>query len=156
MNAEILNIWRLLYEFDVHYLTIGGFAVNYYGYNRSTGDIDLLIEDSLENRKKLRKMLAAADIGDFETIETIVFLPGWTDFTLNTGLRLDIMTNIKGLENISFSTLYENAETINIQTIPIKFIDFNHLMIAKKACNRPKDQDDVAHLEKIQQWNNQK
>jgi hypothetical protein len=48
MQNEILLIWQLLHEFDVHYLTIGGFAVNYHGYNRSTGDIDLLIEDSME------------------------------------------------------------------------------------------------------------
>ena len=90
--------------------------MNYYGYNRSTGDIDLLIEDSLENRKKLRKMLAAADIGDFETIETIVFLPGWTDFTLNTGLRLDIMTNIKGnILSASQSYYYDINERENLR-----------------------------------------
>ena len=41
-------------------------------------------------------------IGDFESIETMQFIPGWTDFTLDFGLRLDVMTSIKGLENKNF------------------------------------------------------
>ena len=36
---------------------IGGFAINLHGYNRSTKDIDIWIEDTLENRKRLRKAL---------------------------------------------------------------------------------------------------
>jgi predicted nucleotidyltransferase len=156
MESEIINIWQLLYTYDVHYLTIGGFAVNYYGYNRSTGDIDLLIEDSLDNRKKLRKVLEKLGIGDFEEIESIQFLPGWTDFSLNTGLRLDIMTSIKGLETTPFSILYEQAEVIQIHGVQVRFIDYNHLIIAKKATNRPKDIDDIEHLERIQKWNNPK
>ncbi len=155
MNNEIISIWRLLHEFEVHYLTIGGFAVNYYGYNRSTGDIDLLIEDSIENRQKLRKVLAKAEIGDFEEIERITFLPGWTDFTLNTGLRLDIMTMVKGLENTPFSSLYEQAEVVNIHDIEVRFIDYNHLILSKKATNRTKDLDDIEHLEQIKEWNKQ-
>jgi predicted nucleotidyltransferase len=155
MQSEILSIWRLLHEYDVHYLTIGGFAVNYYGYNRSTGDIDLLIEDTLGNRKKLRNVLAKAEIGDFEEIEKIQFLPGWTDFTLNTGLRLDIMTMIKGLEKIPFSVLYEQAEVIKIHDIEVRFMDYNHLILSKKATNRPKDIDDIENLEQIKQRNKQ-
>lgn len=155
MGNEILSIWQLLHKYDVHYLTIGGFAVNYYGYNRSTGDIDLLIEDTLENRKKLRNVLAEAEIGDFEEIETIQFLPGWTDFTLKTGLRLDIMTMIKGLEKIPFMELYAQAEVIEIHDIEVCFMDYNHLILSKKATNRPKDLDDIENLEQIKQRNKQ-
>ena len=44
MLQEILNIWKKLNENNVRYLTIGGLAVNIYGYSRNTGDIDILIE----------------------------------------------------------------------------------------------------------------
>lgn len=54
MLQEILNIWKVFNENNVRYLTIGGLAVNIYGYIRNTGDIDILIEDTLENRKNLR------------------------------------------------------------------------------------------------------
>lgn len=71
MMEEILNIWKGLRKNDVKYITVGGFAVNIYGYNRNTGDLDLLIEDSIENRKALRKAFKEIGIGDFESIETI-------------------------------------------------------------------------------------
>ena len=34
---------------------IGGFATNLHGYQRFTGDMDVWIEDTSENRKNLRK-----------------------------------------------------------------------------------------------------
>jgi hypothetical protein len=77
-NFDINAIWKTFYENDVRYLTIGGFAVIYYGHNRTTGDIDILIEDTIDNRKKLRKALKDIGIGDFEQIESTEFIPGWT------------------------------------------------------------------------------
>lgn len=152
MNIEILDIWKYLHQNEVKYLTIGGFAVNFYGYNRTTGDIDLLIEDSLENRKKLRKTFKDIGIGDFKEIEYIDFLPGWTDFTLSYGMRLDIMTAIKGLDEKSFDDLYQISKVSYISDVPIRFIDYENLVLSKKATNRPKDQLDVEELEKIKKW----
>ena len=100
MIEEIINIWKVFEVNNVKYITIGGFAVNIYGYSRNTGELDILIEDSLENRKNLRKAFIEIGIGDFESIETMQFIPGWTDFTLFFGLRLDVMTSIKGLGKV--------------------------------------------------------
>lgn len=99
MNSQIIAIWKYLTANKVRYLTIGGFAVNIYGYGRNTGDIDIFIEDSIENRKNLREALKQAGIGDFENLNTMQFISGWTGITLNFNLRLDIMTSVKGLEN---------------------------------------------------------
>ena len=74
MLPEIVNIWQKLKENNVRYLTIGGLAVNIYGYTRNTGDIDLLIDDTIENRKNLRKAFEAIGIGDFIEIETMQFV----------------------------------------------------------------------------------
>jgi hypothetical protein len=73
MLQEILNIWKVFNENNVRYLTVGGLAVNIYGYIRNTGDIDILIEDTLENRKNLRLSFASIEIGDFPQIETMQF-----------------------------------------------------------------------------------
>lgn len=55
MNEQIVAIWNSFFENKVKYITIGGFAVNIYGYNRNTGDIDIYLEDTIENRVNLRK-----------------------------------------------------------------------------------------------------
>jgi len=146
---QILNIWQFFYSNEVKYLVVGGFAVNIYGFNRNTGDLDILIEDSIENRKKIRKSFIDIGIGDFESIENMQFLPGWTDFTLAFGMRLDLMTEIKGLENKSFDELLSVATIVKVGNIPVNFIDYHNLILAKKATNRLKDQLDIAELQKI-------
>ena len=149
MNEQIIAIWNSFFENKVKYITIGGFAVNIYGYNRSTGDIDIYLEDTIENRINLRKALNSINLGDFETIETMQFIPGWTDFSLNYGLRLDIMTTVKGLEDKSFSSLLEDATIVMIGETPVYFIDYDNLIIAKKAANRPKDILDIEELNRL-------
>lgn len=154
MIEEIINIWKIFEENNVKYITIGGFAVNIYGYTRNTGDLDILIEDSLENRKNLRKAFIEIGIGDFESIETMHFIPGWTDFTLFFGLRLDVMTSIKGLEDVQFQELLDKATKVIMGNIPVNFIDYDNLIKAKKATNRLKDQLDLEELNKINNPNN--
>ncbi|MBP6550069.1 MAG: hypothetical protein KA228_03145 [Flavobacterium sp.] len=149
MLQEILNIWKVFNEKNVRYVTIGGLAVNIYGYTRNTGDIDILIEDTLENRKNFRVALKEIGIGDFPQIETMQFVAGYTDFTISYGLRLDVMTSIKGLEQVSFDVLHQNATIVLLKEIPVYFIDYDNLMIAKKATNRLKDQLDIEELNKL-------
>jgi len=149
MNEQIIAIWNSFFENKVKYITIGGFAVNIYGYNRSTGDVDIYFEDTIENRINLRKALKSINLGDFETIETMQFIPGSTDFTLNYGLRLDIMTTVKGLEDKPFSSLIDDATIVMIGETPVYFIDYDNLIIAKKAANRPKDILDIEELDKL-------
>ncbi len=149
MNSQIVEIWKYFSLYKVKYLTIGGFAVNIYGYGRNTGDIDIFIEDSVENRENLRLALKHSGIGDFKNMSTMQFIPGWTDVTLNFNLRLDIMTSVKGLENKTFEQLLEKAFIAEISDIPVYFIDYENLIIAKKAANRPKDLLDIEELEKL-------
>lgn len=149
MIEQIFVIWKYFKEHKVRYITIGGFAVNIYGYSRNTGDLDILIDDTLDNRKNLRKAFIDIGIGDFEAIETMVFIPGWTDFSLNFGLRLDIMTTVKGLEDKSFQELFDEATIVLLGGVEVRFIDYDSLIIAKKASNRPKDQLDIEELNKL-------
>ena len=153
MHKQIIDVWKHLSENNVNYLTIGGFAVNIYGYGRNTGDIDIFIEDTIANRENLRNAIKQIGLGDFESINTMQFIPGWTEFTLNYGLRLDIMTAVKGLEDKSFNSLLENATVVTIGETPVFFIDYDNLIIAKKASNRPKDILDIEELEKLNNKN---
>lgn len=55
---------------------VGGMAVNLHGYQRVTGDLDLFLDDTSENRKQLRTALAEYGIGNFQSVETMQFVPG--------------------------------------------------------------------------------
>jgi len=76
-------------------------------------------------------------------------VPGWTSFSLNNGYRLDLLVDMKGLEDISFDECYKSANIANIYDVNVPFLNINHLIANKKAVNRPKDQLDVIYLEKI-------
>ena len=75
------------------------FSCKYVRYSRNTGDIDIFIEDTFQNRKNLRLAFAAIGIRDFSQIESMQFVAIFTDFTNSYDLRLDVMTSVKGLEN---------------------------------------------------------
>lgn len=148
-DNELLNFWRFLNKHEVQYIMVGGVATNLHGYQRTTNDVDLLLNDNLENRQKLRMAFKDYGMGDFEMMERLQFVPGWTNFHLNNGLRLDIMTEMKGLEAISFNECLQLASIAEIENVSIPFLHINHLIANKKAVDRPKDQVDVIYLEKI-------
>jgi predicted nucleotidyltransferase len=149
MYKQMIRVLSAFNNNQVKYLVIGGFAVNLYGVNRSTGDIDLYVEDTPQNRKNMRQALADAEIGDFEALERVPLLPGFLDFTLDFGLRLDLMSMVNGLENISLEELLDKSTLVEMEGVTIPFIDYNSLILSKKAANRLKDQSDIEELEKI-------
>lgn len=62
---------------------------------------------------------------------------------------LDIMTAMKGLEELDFNECYKMATVADINGTLVPFLHINHLIANKKAVNRPKDQIDVIELERI-------
>ena len=148
-DEEIVNFWKSLYRHRVKYIMVGGYATNLHGYQRYTGDMDIWIEDSPGNRENLRLAFKEYGIGDFFMMERMQFVPGWTNFNLNNGMKLDVMTDVKGLDGFGFEECLQLAPIADIDGVPIPFLHINHLIYAKKAANRPKDQIDVIYLEKI-------
>jgi hypothetical protein len=148
-DEEILAFWQQLAKENVRYIMLGGFATNFHGYSRATDDMDLWLDDTLENRKKLRQAIKNHGSGDYEPLERIQFIPGWTELRLRSGFRLDLMTRVKGLENLSFDECYNMAVVAEIEGVTVRFLHYNHLIESKKAANRLKDQLDVQELEKI-------
>lgn len=148
-DEELLSFWRYLGLHDVRYIMVGGVATNLNGYQRTTDDIDVWLEDTPENRRNFRQAFEEYSGSDFSMIERMQIVPGWTDFNLNNGYRLDLMTSMKGLEGFSFDECLRHANVATIDNVEIPFLHINHLIVNKKAVNRPKDQLDVMYLEKI-------
>ena len=107
------------------------------------------INDTLENRQALRRAFISCGIGDYPMIEYMQFVPGWTEFHLNNSLRLDIMTEMKGLEAFTFDECLQMASIADIEGVSIPFLHINQLILNKTVVNRPKDQSDVMALEQI-------
>ena len=94
-------------------------------------------------------------MGDYPMIEHMQFIPEWTDFQLNNGLRLDIIIEMKGLEGHSFDECFDMASIADIDNVIVPFLHINQLIANKKATNRPKDLNDVITLENILKLRNE-
>lgn len=51
-NDDLLAFWKALNSFQVKYIMVDGVATNFNGYQRTTDDIDVWIEDTIENHSK--------------------------------------------------------------------------------------------------------
>ena len=153
-DEEILKFWKALQDNNVQYIMVGGYATNLHGYQRFTGDLDIWLKDTLENRQLLRKAFKDCNMGDYPMLEHMQFILGWTDFHLNNGLRLDILIDMKGLEGYTFDECLEMASVADIENVNVPFLHINQLIENKKIVNRPKDQIDVQALEQIVQLRN--
>ena len=89
MDEGLLQFWRILNKNEVHYIMVGGFAVNMHGFIRATRDADIWLFDKIENRKKLRQAFKELNYGDYPSLETVLFVPGWTTFYIENGIELD-------------------------------------------------------------------
>lgn len=154
-DTDLINFWKSLNRYDVKYIMIGGFAVNLHGFLRTTGDVDLWLKDEIQNRRNLGKALQQFGYGEL-SFETVEFIPGWSDLYIGNGIRLDILTVMKGLENIPFEEAMQNANVAQIYDTHVPFLHINQLIRNKKATNRPKDMIDVIELEKILKIRQQK
>lgn len=147
-DEEILRFWHTLDINNVKYIMVGGYATNLNGYQRYTGDMDIWIKDSKENRLNLGKAMELFGYDEINWVD-LEFIPGWTDFHLMNGMKLDILIEMKGLEDYTFDECLDLATIAEIENVTIPFLHINHLIENKKAVNRSKDQIDVMELEKI-------
>lgn len=148
-DEELLSFWRYLNKFKVRYIMVGGVATNLNGFQRTTDDIDVWLEDTQQNRESFRQAYKEYAGIDITMMNQLQIIPGWTNFNLNNGFRLDLMVSMKGLESFSFDDCYQLSNKASIDDVAIPFLHINHLLANKKAVNRPKDQIDVIELEKI-------
>ena len=143
LHPDFKDFLRLLNSHNVRYLLVGGYAVGYHGYPRATGDMDIWIEMSESNSKKVAS--AFRDFGmPGETISEGLFLE--KNKVIRMGVppvRIEVITNASG---VVFNECYSNRQVIEIDGIPINFISLEDLKKNKHAVGRHKDMEDLEHL----------
>lgn len=143
-NIDFLDFLELLDKYKVDYLLVGGYAVILHGYGRSTGDLDLWVNQTSENYTKLQK--AYYDFGapifsmeDFESEKFDVWSIGVEP------RKIEILTKVSGLK---FDKSIVHCKWIDLERFKVPYIDFDDLIKNKKTTGRLKDLLDVEQLTK--------
>jgi predicted nucleotidyltransferase len=144
-NQDFRDFIQQFNENQVKYILIGGYSVILHGYSRTTGDMDIWVERTTENYKKIKFAFACFGMPMFDmTEENFLHHPEWDVFTYGKPpSSIDIMTNVKGM---SFEECFSKAVFFEEDGLEIRTIHINNLISAKKASGRAKDQQDIENL----------
>jgi len=128
---------------DVKYLVIDGFAVAFHGHPRYTKDLDIWVNSTNSNVKKLLKALNDFGFGslgltleDFLNPENVIQLGCPPN-------RIDLVTEING---VNFELCYVQKVETQIDGLKVNFIDLKNLKKNKKATGRAQDLADLENL----------
>lgn len=148
-SAGMMLLLQTFQKHDVQYLIVGGFAVNRYGYNRTTGDLDIYLKDTFENRKNLIEAIDEMGYGRYDVLLKVPIIAGYCEVLMDDGMYADLMTDIPGLDKKKYDQYLTMATVDEINGIKAYFLHYNHLLENKIATNRNKDKLDVQELKKI-------
>ena len=135
----------LLNEYRVKYCVIGAFALAFHAEPRYTKDIDILVEASTENAKKLLQALNKFGFGSLQLTLDDFSTPGNIIQLGYEPVRIDIITSIKGLD---FADIWKNRVQGPYGQQVVNFIDRKNLIKSKQVADRPQDRVDLSRLEK--------
>lgn len=141
---DFLSLCRDLNESGAKYLVIGGMAVIQKGLVRATEDIDLLVDSSVANVKKIKTALEK--LPDRAVLEL-----DDTDIDRYEVVRVAdeiVVDLLKVACGVSFEDARTEIEWIEIQGVKIPFAS-TPLLLRMKQGIRPKDQIDRAFLETL-------
>lgn len=122
---------------------VGGFAVAWHGYPRTTGDIDIWIERDTVNAE--RTVAALRDFGfDVPALNAGILIE--ENRILRMGyppLRVEVLTSISGVE---FNECYQDRVEANLDGVEVSMISLRCLRKNKQASGRHKDLNDLENL----------
>jgi predicted nucleotidyltransferase len=149
MKETLAEICSLLNKHEVDYLLIGGVAVIYHGYTRSTVDFDFWYSPTIANFHKIIGAIKEYGV-DVSDLEKTIFDPKKTFLRFPASpFRAEFLPEIPG--DISFKIAKAKAEILKINDVEVFIIGYEDLIKNKLSTNRLKDQADVEELVKRRQ-----
>ena len=131
----------------VRYLVVGAHAVAFHARPRATKDLDVLIEPTVANARKvlaaLRDFFGGVELGYSEQDLTD---PRWIIQLGVAPVRIDLMSEIPGFG--SFDTAWRKRVNAAFGAVPAHYIGLDELIGAKGAVHRPQDRADLRILER--------
>ena len=124
---------------------VGGCAVILHGYYRTTHDIDLLVDSSVENIRRLKRALQeifkSEEISEIRDVDidqyaVVRFAPESEEIVIDM---------IGKIGKIDFKMAMQDIEEIELEGIKIPVCGLSTLIETKKGI-RPKDKEDLLFL----------
>ncbi len=154
------RVFSELQKRKIKYVVIGGVAVNLHGFQRATGDLDIVISYDETNLKKLIQMVkdlglkprvpvTVDDLADSKQRKKWIVEKGMKVFSVYNPKShfecMDIM--LEGYAD--FDEIYKKRQTLSAGAIKVSVISLEQLIKMKKKVGRERDKIDIAALQNI-------
>ncbi|MBN1269865.1 MAG: hypothetical protein JXB04_09770 [Kiritimatiellae bacterium] len=126
---DLLGVCRLLNEHGVRYLIYGGMACNLHGHERTTRDVDVFVQPTLENMKAALAALSkwgdgfARELTPEDIIENVVV-------RICDRFILDVSSKVWKLE---WDTAWKNRRIVQIEGVDIPILSRADLVRSKQT-----------------------
>ncbi len=143
MLNRLGDVFRSLQRHEVKYVVIGGVAAVLHGVPRATFDLDILIEATPENARRLLAALLDAKLGTASLTSVEALLAN--EITIfKDRVRIDVQTSTPGLK---FEEAWARRITMNYQGQDFFVVSREDLVSSKRAAGRGVDLEDARLLE---------
>ena len=153
-ESEIDKFVDLINRYEVKMIMVGGGAVNFHGYQRSSADVDFWIDNRPENLEKLIIVLQELGYDTNEFPEKVK--KSLQNISLKFSYNIDIELITNSSINKSFDEAYKDAEIVTKNGRKILYwrvLSYDDLITSKIKSGRPKDLLDIEELERIKKKN---
>jgi len=146
VNPDFVDLLRSLSDHEARFLVVGAYALAVHGRPRATGDLDLWVEPTPENARRVYAALRhfGAPLADLTEVdlstEGVVFQMGLPP------RRIDLLTRISG---VGFAEAWTHRTTARFGDLACPVIGLDDQIINKRATGREKDLVDANDLEAI-------
>jgi hypothetical protein len=143
MLNRLKDVFGSFQQHEVKYLVIGGIASVLYGVPRATFDLDIFIEATTDNARRLLEALLNAGLATASLTSVEELLAN--EITIfKDRVRIDVQTSTPGL---SFQEAWKRRTTMNYQGQEFFVVSKQDLISSKRAAGRDVDLEDVRLLE---------
>lgn len=144
LNRDWTEFLSVLIARRVRFVLVGGHAVAGHGEPRLTEDLDVFVDRTLGNARKLREALIEFGFGSAAPPAEELARPDRIVMLGEKPWRIDILT---GIDGVTFGDAWASRVEAEFVSKPLYVIGRDMLIKNKRAAGRDKDLRDVALLE---------
>lgn len=141
---DFLDLCRRLNEANARYIVIGGWAVIHHGFNRTTEDIDLLVDTSAENFTRVKAAMSGLPDGAIREV-TQADLDEYLVVRVGDEFVIDLMKSACG---VTYNEAESEIRPAQIKNISVPFAS-PKLLLRLKQTYREKDVLDRMFLTRL-------
>ena len=143
ISTDMRDLITLFLQHKVKFALCGGFAVSYYGYIRTTMNLDLLVYPSVDNAVRIMQALNDFGFGEAGIHETAFHEPG---IAITLGVQPNQIDLLTSMSREDKESVFSDIECADLWDLQVPVVSKRALIRAKKESTRSRDRIDYDEL----------